>query len=199
MPKIEKLSNNDIDINMDHIIFSIDPGKENFACRLEERVGNNINPLIYIKIKLGENALIEITKFFEDHEYLLSKTTLMIVERQMPINYRMVRVSQHCETYFLTKYPKVVLFEISPKLKAEKKICVSTAINILERGGDKKSIELLNMMKKNKDKIDDLADTVCQIEAFLIEYKTLKTVPFGPSCFKKVLPKKKKKLVKNNE
>jgi hypothetical protein len=193
MPKIELLNNAPFSINNDNFIFSIDPGKENFACRLEKRYSNGtIEGFIFVKIKLSENALSDITNFFIDNQELLSLTNIMIVERQMPINYRMVRISQHCETYFLSKYPNVTLFEISPKLKAEKKETYSTALSILDNGKDFKSKELLESMKKQKLKFDDMCDTVCQIHATLEELKILKSVPNGPSCFKKVSVKKKR-------
>jgi hypothetical protein len=193
MPKIERLNNVPFDLTQDNFIFSIDPGKENFACRLEKRLSNGeIEPLIFVKIALSENALTDITTFLNNNEENLSKTNIMIVERQMPINYRMVRVSQHCETYFLTKYRNVSLLEISPKLKAEKKLTFTTALQILEQGKDFKSKELLEVMKKQKLKIDDLCDTICQIHATIEELKILKTVPNGPSCFKKVSVKKKR-------
>jgi hypothetical protein len=180
-------------LNKDNYIFSIDPGKENFACRLEKRSYDGyIEGVIFVKIALSENALTDITFFLDNNDQLLSKTNIMIVERQMPINYRMVRISQHCETYFLTKYPNVTIFEISPKLKAEKKLTYTTSLEILERGKDLKSKELLESMKKQKMKIDDLCDTVCQIHATIEELKNIKSVPRGPSCFKKVTVKKKR-------
>jgi hypothetical protein len=200
MPKVERLTNIEIDLKKDNIFLSIDPGKENFACRLEERKNDGtIRGIIFVKIKLGENAIMEITEFFKENEEILSETNIMIVERQMPINYRMVRVSQHCESYFMTKYPNVAIFEISPKLKAEKKITYETAIEILKKGKDQKSIDLLIEMKKSKLKIDDLCDTICQIKGFLDEIENMKNVPNGPSCFKKVSTKKKKKVSKKKE
>jgi hypothetical protein len=197
MPRIERLNDVPFDIKAEkHIIFSVDPGKENFACRLEERNNDIITPLLFIRIKLTDHVLQEIKKFLDDNRELLCTATVMIVERQMPINYRMVRLSQFIETYFICMYPHVSLFEISSKLKAEKKVCVATCLSILEKGGDQQSIDLLHELKGQKVKIDDLADTVCQIQAFFDVYATEKKIPLGPSAFYNKPTKKKAKAAK---
>ncbi len=171
------------------IIFSIDPGRVNFACRLEERKEDgSIEGLIYKRMRFEE--LLDIQKFFEEHHELLSQTTICIVEKQMPINYTMIRVSQHVETYFLTKYPHVAVYEISSKLKVGKDITIDTAKKLLLEGKDQKSYDLLETLgnpkkeagkrKPKKEKLDDLCDTICQIDAFLSEMKRLEyKVPQG--------------------
>lgn len=171
------------------IIFSIDPGRVNFACRLEERKEDgSIEGLIYKRMRFEE--LLDISKFFEEHHELLSQTTICIVEKQMPINYTMIRVSQHVETYFLTKYPNVAVYEISSKLKVGKDVTIDTAKKLLLEGKDQKSYDLLERLgnpkkeegkrKPKKEKLDDLCDTVCQIDAFMNEMKRLEyKVPQG--------------------
>jgi hypothetical protein len=171
------------------IIFSIDPGRVNFACRLEERRDDGtIEGLLFIKARFEE--LLDINKFFDRHYELLSQTTICIVEKQMSINYTMIRISQHVETYFLTKFPNVAVYEISAKLKVGKEETISTAKQILEKGKDETSVQLLEKLgnpqkqagqrKPKKEKLDDLCDTVCQIEAFMDEMKRLEyKVPQG--------------------
>ena len=171
------------------IIFSIDPGRVNFACRLEERKDDGTNKgLLFIKARFEE--LLDINKFFDQHYELLSQTTICIVEKQMSINYTMIRISQHVETYFLTKFPNVAVYEISAKLKVGKEETISTAKQILEKGKDETSVQLLEKLgnpqkqagqrKPKKEKLDDLCDTVCQIEAFMDEMKRLEyKVPQG--------------------
>jgi hypothetical protein len=171
------------------IIFSIDPGRVNFACRLEERRDDGtIEGLLFIKARFEE--LLDINKFFDQHYELLSQTTICIVEKQMSINYTMIRISQHVETYFLTKFPNVAVYEISAKLKVGKEETISTAKQILEKGKDETSVQLLEKLgnpqkqagqrKPKKEKLDDLCDTVCQIEAFMDEMKRLENkVPQG--------------------
>jgi len=164
------------------IIFSIDPGRVNFACRLEERKDDGtIVGLLFVRARFEEMS--EIIDFFEKNHELLSQTTICIVEKQMSINYTMIRVAQHVETYFLTKYPHVAVFEISSKLKVGKEITILTAKDILLKGNDLKSYEMLEKLgnpikekgkrKPKKEKLDDLCDTVCQIQAFLDEIKRL--------------------------
>lgn len=184
------------------VIFSIDPGRVNFACRLEERRQNGeIETLLFKKMRFEE--LFDIIKFFEENEELLSKTTICVVEKQMSINYTMIRVSQHVETYFLTKYPHVAVFEISSKLKAKKDVTVSTAKDILEKGKDKIGIDILDKLenpikekgkrKPKKEKLDDLCDTVCQSDAFLKEVKRLDyKIQQGYVLMTKSVSKKKK-------
>jgi hypothetical protein len=175
------------------VIFSIDPGRVNFACRLEERTydlsGNvKIKGLMFVKKRFEE--LLEIQKFFEDHYDLLSQTTICIVEKQMSINYTMIRVSQHVETYFLTRFPQCAVFEISSKLKVGKELTIETAKEILKMGDDQYSCDLIQKLmhptvvkgqrKPKKEKMDDLCDTVCQTEAFMNEMKRLEfKVPQG--------------------
>lgn len=164
------------------IIFSIDPGRVNFACRLEERKEDgSIQTLLFKKMRFEE--LMDIQNFFLDHHDLLSRATLCIVEKQMSINYTMIRVSQHVETYFLTKYPNVAVFEIGSKLKVGKEITIPTAKEILKRGNDQVGFDILYKLenpvkeigkrKPKKEKLDDLCDTVCQTDAFLKEMKRL--------------------------
>jgi len=147
--------------------------------------------------------LFDIIKFFEENEELLSKTTICVVEKQMSINYTMIRVSQHVETYFLTKYPHVAVFEISSKLKAKKDVTVPTAKDILEKGKDKIGIDILDKLenpikekgkrKPKKEKLDDLCDTVCQSDAFLKEVKRLDyKIQQGYVLMTKSVSKKKK-------
>jgi hypothetical protein len=171
------------------IIFSIDPGRVNFACRLEERKEDGtIIGLIYKRMRFEE--MLDINRFFEEHHDLLSQTTICIVEKQMPINYTMIRVSQHVETYFLTRYPHVAVYEISSKLKVGKDITIDTAKKLLLEGKDQISYDLLERLgnpkkeegkrKPKKEKLDDLCDTICQIDAFFSEMKRLEyKVPQG--------------------
>jgi hypothetical protein len=175
------------------IIFSIDPGRVNFACRLEERTIDasgkvSIKGMLFVKKRFEE--LFDISKFFEENYNLLSQTTICIVEKQMSINYTMIRVSQHVETYFLTRFPQCAVFEISSKLKVGKEDTIETAKEILKKGEDRFSSEIMDRLmnpekikgqrKPKKEKMDDLCDTVCQIEAFVNEMKRLEfKVPQG--------------------
>ena len=89
-------------------------------CSKKRKDDGTIVGLMFIRARFEQ--LSEIIDFFEKNHHLLSQATICIVEKQMSINYTMVRISQHVETYFLTKYPNVAVFEISSKLKAAKEI-----------------------------------------------------------------------------
>jgi hypothetical protein len=173
---------NKVELPIQKIIFSIDPGRVNFACRLEERKPDgSIETLLFQKMRFEE--LLDISLFFEQHHDILSKTTICIVEKQMSINYTMIRVAQHVETYFLTKYPQVAVFEISAKLKVGKEVTIPTAKEIMTNGRDQIGTDIINKLenpikekgkrKPKKEKLDDLCDTVCQIDAFVKELERL--------------------------
>jgi hypothetical protein len=191
------------------IIFSIDPGRVNFACRLEERKEDGtIETLLFKKMRFEE--LWDIQTFFQEHDSILKQTTICIVEKQMAINYTMIRVSQHVETYFLTKYPHVAVFEIGAKLKVGKEITIPTAKEIMIRGNDKIGSEILDKLenpvkekgkrKPKKEKLDDLCDTVVQIEAFMNEMKRLEyKVQQGYVLKSKSVAKNAKKRAKETE
>jgi hypothetical protein len=105
----------------------------------------------------------------------------MIIERQLPMNLKAVRISQHIISYFMFHFKNLVpnlpmIFEIDSKLKS-RELGASTHLN--ERGIKQWSIDLcksllvkrqdydgLEILEKHKRKADDVADTLVQIEAF---------------------------------
>lgn len=205
MPKCIRL--NDVPMPKEMVIFSVDPGQKNFACRLETRkvVSGKvkIEPLMFFRKKLSKTVLQDISAFFDEHDYLLSLATICIVEYQLTMNYFMLRISQHVESYFMTKYPKVAIFEISSKMKPAKDVCVPKALEILKKGGDLISYNFLSELSQNYEnckgkeaksafKCDDLADTVGQIEAFFEYLASGQEIPLGPvATFGKSKSKKK--------
>lgn len=175
--------------------FSVDPAKINFCIRVERRYNfgkivpiafdktaveesfmKNYNGVNIVTSKTYENIntfLDKYSEFFEDCDYF-------IVERQLPINYKSTRISQHTISYFCDKTKNMPLLpeiiEICPRLKGKllkvpkninekalKAWTVSIARRILKLRGDDFSIGVMDYFSKKQD---DLADTVCQIEAF---------------------------------
>jgi len=198
MPRLIQL--NDVPIPKNPIIISIDPGRNNFACRIEKRWDNGkIEPFLLKRIDFGYLILQESTKFLMEHDDLIKNVNILVMERQMPINYSMVRLSQHIESYFLSKYPQVAVFEINPKVKPEKPICFEAAMEELEKGGDTFTINFLVDMKSKKEKCDDLCDTIGQIKGFYQLLNQSKTgnkkdeIPLGPELG--VSAKKKKSKI----
>src|SRR5579863_4251145 len=172
-------------------VLSIDPGKRNFCFRIEtwDFTKQKISMEAYEKIDLigseaspGAGEHIEyinrnVISILDKYEKLIANCDLVIIERQLPINYRMVRFSQHIITYLTIKLRdntcKTVIIEIDPRLKTQqfgikgldkrgvKKWAIEKANEILTLRDDQAS---LNIIKKAKSKKDDLSDTVVQVE-----------------------------------
>jgi hypothetical protein len=177
-PKTERKWSNYINV------LSIDPGRVNLAVRIERwSIDKTITPLLFVKLDLEEDdaisPYIKALNFLDKNEELLLTVNIMVIEKQLPFNYKCVRISQHLITYFMTLtmnndlLPSI--YEIDSKLKGEclgapkslndkdlKKWAVTKAIEILEARGDKYSLDILNNIGKKKD---DLADTVVQVES----------------------------------
>lgn len=126
-----------------------------------------------------------VIKILDKYIQYFLESHMILIERQMTINYRMVRLSQCIITYFLMKLEKAIyypmIFEISNKLKSDmlnapkglnpkemKQWAIELALLILECRGDTKSIEHIKTAPKRKQ--DDLSDVVIQIEAFFYYY-----------------------------
>jgi hypothetical protein len=131
----------------------------------------------------------QLTEFLNQYLELIRESHIIIVERQVPFNYKAVRVSQHVLTYFFTvmkqsKTVDPVILEIDPQLKTRelgapkglnerqvKQWSVEKGTELLQMRGDTESLATLERYKTMKKatvsqkKLDDLCDTVCQIEA----------------------------------
>ena len=154
-------------------IVSIDPGQTNYAFRLEKRFASGrIICLGYEKIRVkGET----------DDETLIA-TVYDNVTRFLDTyldQYCNTHIAQHTLSYFMIKCKDMpllpMILEVDPKLKGKmlgspkgindkqlKTWAVQIARQLLEMREDTYS---LGVMNKNKRKQDDLADTVCMIEA----------------------------------
>lgn len=175
-------------------IISVDPGISNFCIRVEERGLRKycqIKTLLYHKLHLRKDEqeltddyvchyYTKLSHFLNQHLNLFKSCHMVIIEKQMPFNYRAVRISQHTLTYFMLHLQDVegilaMIFEVDAKLKGKelgasshlnskglKAWAVEKATELLTDRGDEESLAIL---VKNRKKADDLADTVCQIEA----------------------------------
>lgn len=173
-------------------IVSIDPGRKNFAIRIERRnlITCQISALAFEKIDLigkdkedSVGAVDSIYKrlndFLDKYLEIIKLCHIVIIERQLHINYKMVRFSQHIISYLTihlknAKYLPVIL-EVSSKLKSHqlyapkgisdkeiKKWAVAKADELLKLRKDNISLSVIAAAKKKKD---DLSDTIVQIEA----------------------------------
>ncbi len=174
-------------------VVSIDPGIKNYAIRIEKRYKSGlILPVYYNLWKLAEKTKLDpnepmlvyanLTQKLDSIKEMLLETDMVIVERQLAINYKSTRVMQHTLTYFhvllqdLPSYP--LIYDIDPKLKGRmlgappkiskpelKEWAVVKANELLNLRRDEFSLNVLNKLFK---KSDDLADTVCQAEALFM-------------------------------
>ena len=176
-------------------VISIDPGIRNLALRVESRgIRSNCYPiktLVFEKLRISEeerrlNGNVDqlfflVTKFLDKYRDIFKECHMLIIERQLPINYKAVRVSQHIVSYFLFLFKNLMpalplIYEVDPKLKS-KQLGASKHLN--ERGIKQWSVDIskellvkrqdydaLKILEKNKTKSDDLADAVVQIESY---------------------------------
>lgn len=179
-------------------IISIDPGITHYAIRVEERnikTPDVIKTILYDKIGLKKTEqelssdLVSplytfVSTFLDQHRNLFKTCHIVLIEKQLPVNYRAVRMSQHSLTYFMfllkNQEPQLpMFFEIDPKLKGSelgappylnakgiKVWAIEKAKELLTERGDSYGLKILNRkVNGRKEKKDDLADVVCQIEA----------------------------------
>ncbi len=174
-------------------IVSIDPAKKNYALRIERRYKNGwITPIVFDKTAIecievcGDTIICNtyevLTAFLNKYKDKYYECHYIIVERQLPQNYKATRIAQHTISYFsiLLKNSPLMpsIIEIDPKLKGRvlgapkgindnqlKRWAIEKARELLTIRRDEFSLKVLDHFKKKQD---DLADTVCQIEAFFI-------------------------------
>jgi len=175
-------------------ILSIDPGKiKNFSYRIERRYHNGkIVPIVFDKndfesiTQEGEttinNSYQVLTEFLNKYSKFYDDCHFFIIEKQLPINYQAVRVSQHVISYFsIILYNKSLLpaiIEVDSRLKGKylgapkgigdkqlKTWSIEKGRYLLTLRNDTFSLQVLDHFK---NKQDDLCDTVCQIEALMV-------------------------------
>jgi hypothetical protein len=183
-------------------IMSIDPGILNCGLRIERRryIHNQllaVETIVMVRINFNEENRDEVkdpqTRQFDTAYYTRSIKILdkfsqyflqcqyILIESQLPINYSMVRMSQHLITYLCTKVMDLgnrpLIIEMDPHLKSRllgapgkmkkpelKKWSRTTALQILQNRDDNEARNAI--LKTNKG--DDMSDTICQCEAWWI-------------------------------
>lgn len=140
-----------------------------------------------------------LTTFLDKYEEQYRECHFLIVERQLPQNYKASRIAQHTISHFLLRLANTdllpVIIELDPKMKGKilgapknisdkqlKSWAVEMARNLLTQRNDKFSLDVLTYFAKKQD---DLSDTVCQIEALFIawglSYTNVVGTVVGPS------------------
>lgn len=173
-------------------IVSIDPGRKNFAFRIERRYEDGrVLPVVFDKVAVESVILTEgvtttdtynvLTNFLEKYSRFYKDCHYILIERQLPVNYQAVRISQHVISYFSLTLKDTLLLppiiEVDPKLKGKmlgapkgcsdsqlKQWAVEKAKEMFTEREDEYSLQVLQHFKSKQD---DLSDTACQIEAFL--------------------------------
>jgi len=184
-------------------IISVDPGCTHFSLNISERNIRRDEPIITLLLdKVGltkeeqepdKDNVTRIFTFIQDfldkHRELFLTCHMVLIEKQLPINYRAVRMSQHVLTYFMillkNKEPELPMFlEVAPTLKGRelgapsnlnerglKQWAVVKATELLTIREDKKGLEILNRkIKGKKEKKDDLADTIIMAESVCSQF-----------------------------
>lgn len=172
---------------------SIDPATKNYALRIERWYDNGrVVPIVFDKVSFSKDletketsvnvVCNELMSFLEKYEKYFLDCHYVIVERQLPQNYKSTRVAQHTINYFMLRLKdglnKAVIVELNPQMKG-KMLGASSGLNntqlkgwsilvarkVLLKREDRHSLEVMDHFPKKQD---DLADTVTQAIAFLI-------------------------------
>ena len=182
-------------------VVSIDPARKNYAMRIERRYNNGwITPIVFDKVSIEaidilggvtvHNTYQVLTSFLDKYREFYDDCHFIVVERQLPQNYRATRIAQHTISYFsLRLHDKPLLpsiVEIDPKLKGKvlgapkgindkqlKTWAIEVARRLLTLRRDDFSLQVLDSFR---NKQDDLSDTVCQVEALFICWGLPETV-----------------------
>jgi hypothetical protein len=174
-------------------VVSIDPARKNYAIRIERRYHNGwITSVVFDKTAIesiqqdGDTTMCNtyqvLTNFLDKYKQYYDDCHFIVVERQLPQNYKATRIAQHTISYFSLRLsdkpllPSIV--EIDPKLKGKtlgapknitdkqlKTWAIEKGRELLTLRQDKYSLDVLDYFR---NKQDDLCDTVCQIEALFI-------------------------------
>jgi len=135
-----------------------------------------------------------LTNFLDKYREFYDGCHFIIIERQLPQNYKATRIAQHTISYFslfLANKPLLpAIVEISPQMKGKilgapkgisdkqlKTWAVEEARRLLQIRQDDFSLAVLN---KFATKQDDLSDTICQAEALFIAWGYPATQPKDP-------------------
>jgi len=178
---------------------SFDPARKNLCLHIEKRFISNENKTIKIETLCFKRANIisveesskdstiykNISDLFDQYKNLIISCHILVLERQLPKNYKAVRVSQHVLSYLmlltrdLPHLPMIV--EVSSTMKTKmlkatkglsnaqtKKWSTIFGKLLSKINNDTAALDFLEKVEKRKIKIDDPCDTIVQLEAFLI-------------------------------
>ena len=211
-----------IDRTVERVII-IDPGTRNFCIRCEDRNDRGkMKPNLFAKWDIlvsdasGEDVYIvtsELTRKLNSYKSMLECANLVLIERQLPINYQSTLIMQHVVTYFeillADKKDLPIICLVDPQLKSKilaKRRMTKTELKIwspgeaikwLMRQDDNWSVEIIEESKKK----DDYADVIVMREAYYIylnsKFKTvIKKDDIESSSDTEIIKIQKKKITK---
>lgn len=149
-------------------ILSIDVGLVNFSYCIKGSDGK----ITHIdRLAVTHKSVLELFKSLD-----LSDCTTVIIENQMRVNIKCVRLQQHITTYFMIVHPQIKIVPFSSKHKTcvftqekmtqrqRKMWSVNKALEILKERNEDWVIDKINHDKKK----DDMADVIMQLEAYQV-------------------------------
>ena len=147
-------------------ILSIDVGMVNFSYCIRGYDGK----ITHIdRLSVNHKSVLDLFKSLE-----LSDCKTVIIENQLNVNMKCVRLQQHITTYFMIVHPHMKIVPFSSKHKTRvftqekmtqrqrKMWSVNKALEILKERGEDWIIEKITKDKKK----DDMADVIMQLEAY---------------------------------
>lgn len=175
---------------------SFDPGLNNFDIRFESRGPGEITTRAHAKYVVPIErhrtstgtysvAVSTIVDILDSYQHLLEDTHIVLIEDQMCVNNNMMLVYTGLVTYFLCKYPNMLVVAPVAKLKGTlpgappkmkhdelKAWGEGMATRLATQRKDYKFLAFLEAQrsasKDKKAKVDDSTDNLIQIEAWCI-------------------------------
>jgi hypothetical protein len=165
------------------LLISIDIGSRNLAIRVEPSINNVPQPAVLFDLVdlAPDNADIDIqtqrlTHYLKYRDDIFRLCSELIVEQQRIFKRQFnnatmnIRLLQHIFGYFQMCHPAIKRVEIPPTMKTprgmtrkeRKEYAIQQAFYLLQARGDFDSLQVL----RSCNKIDDLADTVVQLDAY---------------------------------
>ena len=180
---LSKYKGLDAVLAMDSInVISVDPATDNLGLRLEVRTRERTLTVAMTKTNLGRGTSVyeNLTELLDSYHESNLCAHVLLVERQMVFNRdQVVRISQHCISYYMAKYPHVIVIELNSKLKTRilgapkeltkpqrKKWSVMKTRELYERNDDSVGRRILREIESRGEKLDDVSDTTTQAQAF---------------------------------
>ena len=180
-------------------IVSLDPGITNLGIRIERRpFGHDVwkvEPLQFANTcykqfktntQTNSSALYRsITEYLKSLNDDIMCAHIILIEKQLPVNYHMVRVSQHLITYFMmiltssNIHPLIVEIDSTgktkilgaPKLTSKRQVKDWSVEKALQLSYIRQDwFSFMAILNATRNKSDDLADTLVQIEAICLHF-----------------------------